>query len=156
MSRKALLGMVAVFILVLNAAVLGSLYLAGIIWQPTEAELEAIRLAEEEAKKAAELEARYSHLEPLPEPVSRVGYVRSLGEAVTICENTLQTKEKARKSWSVNYIESRYVDAIGLYKIFIDYETIPPAGQEKKYMKVTCEVEEATKVVSNWKPMKAE
>ncbi len=156
MSRKLLLigGLVAA--VVLNGAVLGTLYFAGIIWQPTKEELESQRLAEEAAAKEAADAAKYAHLQPLPEFKSRVGYVASMGEAIEICEQTLHEKEKARKSWAINHIESRYLAGSELYMVFLDYQTIVPAGEEPKVMKVTCEVEEPTRVVSNWKAMKAE
>ncbi len=156
MSRKSLFIRSIVLLLVINGVTLGGLYMAGIIWQPTEAELEALRLAEEKAKKEAEDALKYAHLEPLPEFKSRVGYVSSMGEAISICEATLHEKESARKSWAVNYIDPRYLPHMELYKVFLDYETIVPSGEEPKVMKVTCEVEEPTKVVSNWKAMKAE
>ncbi len=155
MSRKSLIITLVTCIIFVNSAVVLGLYVTGHIFQPTAEEIEAQRLAEEKARKEAEAAIKYAHLEPLPEFKSRIGYVASMGEAIGICEELLHTKEKSRKSWAINYIESRYVEPLELYKVFIDYETIVPAGQEAKKMKVTCEVEEPTKVVSNWKAMPA-
>jgi hypothetical protein len=76
-----------------------------------------------------------------------------MSEAISICETALHDRIPARKSWAVNYIESRYLSDIELYKIFLDFETIAERGEEVKKKKVTCEVEGATKVISNWKAM---
>lgn len=153
MSRKFLLIGFLGFIVVLNGAVLGTLYVAGVIWQPSVEALEEKRLAEEAIKKEAEDAARYAHLEPLPEFKSKVGYVASMSEAIRICETALHEKVPGRKSWAVNHIESRFLPAIEQYKVFLDYETIAALGEEVKKKKVTCEVEEPTKVISNWKAM---
>ena len=153
MSRKLLFTSIGVFILLLNGAVFGTLYMTGVIWQPSAEEIEEQRLAEEALLKEAEDTARYAHLEPLPEFKSRVGYVASISEAISICETALHEKVPARKSWAVNYIESRFLPAQELYKIFLDFETIAALGEEVKKKKVTCEVEEATKNIANWKAM---
>jgi len=154
-SRKLLvIASVAVLFLV-NGSIITVLYLSGVIFQPSAEELEIVRLAEEEAKRAAEEIARYEHLEPLPEFKSKAGYVTSMSEAVDICETMLQEKEPGRKSWAVNYIDSRYLSERELYIVFLDYETIVPLGEEPKVMKATCEVIESTKKIENWKAMKA-
>jgi hypothetical protein len=153
MSRKLLFIGIGVFIVLLNGAILGTLYAAGIIWQPSKAELEAQRLAEEALQAEAKEIARYAHLEPLPEFTSKSGYVANISEAISICETALHERIPVRKSWAVNYIESRYLSDIELYKIFLDFETIAERGEEVKQKKVTCEVEGATKVISNWKAM---
>lgn len=140
----------------MNALIVGVLYFAGVIFQPSAEELEAQRLAEEKAKKEAEEAARYAHLEPLPEFKSRRSYVSSMGEAVEICEQKLHESEPGRKSWAVNYIESRYIPAKELYLIFIDYETIGSLDKEPKIMKATCDVDEAKREIAAWKAMAAE
>jgi uncharacterized protein YoaH (UPF0181 family) len=155
MSRKSTILSIVTLLVLINGVVVAGLYFLGYIFQPSPEDIAAEKLALEEQQKAAEDVIKYAHLEPLPEFKSRVGYVVSMGEAVAICEKTLQEKEKARKSWAVNHIESRYLPHIEQYKIFLDYVTIPPANEEPKSMKVICEVEEATKQVSNWKPMKS-
>ena len=154
MSRKSTILSIAILLIVINGAVVAGLYFLGYIFQPSAKDIAEEQLALEQQQKAAEDAIKYAHLEPLPEFKSRVGYVASMGEAVEICEKTLQDKEKARKSWSINHIESRYLPHIEQYKVFLDYVTIPLADEEPKSMKVICEVEEATKQVSNWKPMK--
>jgi hypothetical protein len=153
MSRKGLFISVLGFVVLLNSAVLGTLYMAGIIWQPSVQELEAIRLAEEALQKEADQAIKYAHLEPLPEFKSKANYVKSMGEAINICETALHEKVPVRKSWAVNHIESRFLPHIEQYKVFLDYETIAVKGEEIKKKKVTCEVEEATKIISNWKAM---
>ncbi len=153
MSPKLVLAGFVGFILILNGAVLGTLYMAGVIWQPSLEELEEVRLAQEVLEKEAEEVARYAHLEPLPEFKSKVGYVASMSEAISICETALHERVPGRKSWAVNHIESRFLPAAELYKVFLDYETIAARGEEVKSKKVTCEVEEPTKVISNWKAM---
>jgi hypothetical protein len=137
-----------------NGAVLGVLYRSGIIWKPSIEEIEAERLAQEKIKKAAADAIKYAHLEPLPEFKSRASYVASMGEAIRICEKTLHEKEPGRKSWAINYIESRFLPSMELYKVFLDYETIVPLGEEPKIMKVTCEVDETTKLIANWGALK--
>ena len=154
MSRKSTILSIVALLIVINSGVVAVLYFLDYIFQPTPEEIAAEKLALEQQQKAAEDAIKYAHLEPLPEFKSRVGYVASMGEAVEICENTLQEKETARKSWSINHIESRYLPHLEQYKVFLDYVTIPSVGEEPKSMKVICEVEEATKQVSNWKPMK--
>lgn len=153
MSRKFLLMSSGIFLLLLNGAVLGTLYVAGVIWQPSAEEIEEQRLAEEALLKEAEEAARYAHLEPLPEFKSKAGYVANISEAISICEAALHEKIQGRKSWAVNYIESRFLPAQELYKIFIDFETIAALGEEVKRKKAICEVEEVTKNISNWKAM---
>ena len=157
MSRKLLLVCSIGVILVVNTVLLGSLYLGGVIFQPTAAELEAQRIADEKAKKAMADAIKYAHLEPLPEFKSKANYVASMGEAVDICERKLHDFERSIKSWAVNYIESRYLPEKELYLIFIDYQTIPLTGEEPKVMKATCDVDEAKKEVAAWKadPMEA-
>ena len=150
-SRKKLLTVGAATVVVMNALIVGTLYFAGVIFQPSQEELEAQRLAEEEAKKEAEMAAKYAHLEPLPEFKSKAKYVSSMGEAVDICERKLNDTEPGRKSWAVNYIESRHLPHKELYLIFIDYETIGSVNKEPKMMKATCDVDEAKKEVAAWK-----
>ena len=155
MSRKAIISSVFVLLLVLNSATLAVLYFLGYVFQPSVEALEIERLALEKRQKETENAIKYAHLEPLPEFKSRVGYVASMGEAVEICERALQEKEILHKSWSINHIESRYLPHIEQYKIFLDYETIPLLrGEELKSLKVICEVDEATKRMSRWKPIK--
>ena len=153
MSRKLLFISLGVVIVVLNGAILGTLYAAGVIWQPSTEALEAQRVAEEKLQQEAEEVAKYAHLEPLPEFTSKSQYVTNISEAISICETALHEKVPGRKSWAVNYIESRFLADIELYKIFLDFETITERGDEAKKKKVTCEVEGATKVISNWKAM---
>lgn len=153
MSRKLLFISLGVVIIVLNSAILGTLYAAGVIWQPSTEELEAKRLAEEALLQEAQKAAKYAHLEPLPEFTSKSQYVANISEAISICEAALHERVPSRKSWAVNYIESRFLSDIELYKIFLDFETIAERGEEAKKKKVTCEVEGATKVISNWKAM---
>jgi hypothetical protein len=156
MSRKLLCIGSFVILLFVNGLVLGTLYFSGVIWQPTAEAIEAARLAEEKEKQAAEDAIKYAHLEPLPGFKSRANYVASMGEAISICEKMLHEKEPGKKSWAINYIESRFLPAEELYKVFLDYETIVSMDEEPKIMKVTCDVEEATKMVSNWGAMKAQ
>ncbi len=74
-----------------------------------------------------------------------------MGEAIQMCEEELHRKETTRKTWSVNYVESRYISEKELYLIFIDYETVPgSAGGEPKIMKATCDVDEENKVIAAW------
>lgn len=155
MSRKSIIIYILSFLLLINTSILAGLYFLGYILQPTAEEIAAEQQALEAMRKEAEDAAKYAHLEPLPEFKSRVGYVASMGEAIEICERALQEKETARKSWSINHIESRYLPHVEQYKVFLDYETIPSMGQEAKYIKVICEVEEATKNISTWKPTPA-
>jgi hypothetical protein len=155
MSRKSTILSIVALLILINGAVVAGLYVLGYIFQPSLEEIAAEQLVLKQQQKAAEDAIKYAHLEPLPEFTSRVGYVASMGEAVEICEKTLQEKEKANKSWAVNHIESRYLPHMEQYKIFLDYVTIPLTDEEPKRMKVICEVEEATKEVSNWKPMKS-
>lgn len=156
MSRKSLIIMGVVVIAVLNTVTMGSLYFLGVIWQPSQEELDAQQRALDEAEKAQADAIKYAHLEPLPEFKSRVGYVKSMGEAIHLCETTLNEKETAPKSWAVNYVESRYLPAKEIYMIFIDYETVVPAGQDAKIMKVTCDVDETSKAIVNWSAKKLE
>lgn len=153
MPRKTIIVSIVLFLLVLNGAALGVLYLKGYIFKPTPEEIEAEKAEQERLRREVAEATRYDYLEPLPEFTSRVGYVASMGEAVDICERRLQEQETANKSWSINYIESRYSPNIEQYKIFLDYVTIPLAAEEPKMVKVICEVEEATKIISNWKAM---
>ena len=156
MSRKTIIFSVVAFLIVLNSAAVAGLYLFGYIFQPSVEALEVERLALEKQQKEAEDAIKYAHLEPLPEFKSRVGYVTSMGEAIAICERALKERETLRKSSAVNHIESRYLPHIEQYKIFLDYETIPLIkGGEPKFIKVICEVEEATKLISTWKPTQA-
>jgi len=151
MSRKQLFIAVGVFLLLINGSILGTLYLSGVIGQPSEEKLLALKLAEEEAANTL----KYAHLEPLADFTSKASYVSDMGEAIHICEMQLQVKEPARKSWSVNHMESRYVATTEMYMVFIDYETIVGIGETPKAIKVTCEVEEATRLVANWMAQKA-
>lgn len=155
MSRKLIVIYILSLLLFINVSLLAGLYFLGYILQPTAEDIAAELEALEQQRKAAEDAEKYAHLEPLPEFKSRVGYVASMGEAVEICERALQEKETARKSWAINHIESRYLPHVEQYKIFLDYQTIPSLGEEAKYIKVICEVEEASKVISTWKPTPA-
>ena len=149
MSPKLLLISIASLIILLNASIFGTLYFAGIIGQPSEEELAALKAEQDAAAEAA----KYAHLEPLEgfTSKSKAGYIRSMGEAVDICENRLREKVPSRKSWAVNYIESRHLTNKEIYIIFIDFETVSSATESSKKVKVTCEVSEATKKIENWK-----
>ncbi len=151
MSRKQLFIAAGVFLLLINGSILGTLYFAGIIGQPSQEELLALKAEEEAAANAL----KYAHLEPLAEFKSKADYVANMGEAISICEAELHIKELATKSWAVNHIESRYVASTEMYMVFIDYETVVGIGETPKAIKVTCEVEEATKLVANWMAQKA-
>jgi hypothetical protein len=146
--------LIVLALFVVNGAIVGVLYRRGIIWQPSVEELDADRREQKKIKKAAADALKYAHLEPLPEFKSRAKYVASMGEAISICEKRLHEKEPGRKSWAINYIESRFTPSMALYKVFIDYETIVPLGEDPIIMKVTCEVDETTKLIANWGALK--
>jgi len=147
MSRKRLIISGIVVILLVNGSIFGTLFLIDWMQGPSPEELKAMR----EAEKAAALEAVYAKLPPLPEFKSKSTYLRSIGEAISICEAKLNTDVPEKKSWEVNMIESRYVPSTEIYKIFLEYQTLASVRQASKTFKVTCEVSGEKKVVEIWK-----
>ncbi len=156
MSRKSFFIGGGLFILIINVSVFATLYLSGVIFQPSAQEIEAERLAQEEAANALKEAERYANLEPLPEFKSKANYVRSMGQAIQMCEAVLHEKEPSSKTWAVNYVESRYLPNKETYLVFIDYETIALSGAEPKVMKATCEVSESENTVASWSAKKLE
>jgi len=147
MSRKRLIISGIVVILLVNGSIFGTLFLVDWLQGPSPEELKAMR----EAEEAAALEAVYAKLPPLPEFKSKVTYIRTMGEAISICETKLNTAVPERKSWEVNMIESRYIQSSEVYKIFLKYQTLATINQESKTFKVTCEVSGEKKMVEIWK-----
>lgn len=147
MSRKRLIISGIVVILLVNGSIFGTLFFVDWLQGPSSEELKAIR----EAEEAAALEAVYAKLPPLPEFKSKATYLRSIGEAISLCETKLNTEVPERKSWEVNMIESRHVPSSEIYKIFLKYQTLATVSQESKTFKVTCEVSGEKKLVEIWK-----
>lgn len=152
MSRKRLFIIGALVILLVNASIIGTLFLIDWIEGPSPEELMALKIAEEKAA----LDAIYAKLPPLPEFKSKATNLRSIGEAIALCEDKLESAIPERKSWEVNMIESRYVPSTEVYKIFIDYETASSIDLEAKKFKVTCEVLSEKRSIEIWKVDPAE
>ena len=114
---------------------------------PSEEELAALAAAEEQAKK----DAIYAKLEPLEPFQSKIEHLHSIGQAIAICETRLHEHIKIGKSWNVNMVTSRFVSAIDLYKIFMDYETTALPNKPAEGFDVECEVNAVTHVIDSWK-----
>lgn len=147
MSPKQLIIYGVTTVVLVNTSIFGTLYIIDWLNGPSAEELRALKEAEEKAA----LEAVYAKLPPLPEFKSKAQYLLTIGEAIAICENKLNETVKTGKSWEVNMIESRYVPATEIYKIFLKYATLATREQESKSFKVTCEVSGEKKVVDIWK-----
>lgn len=147
MSKKQLIIIGVSLLVIVNGSIFGTLYLVELFRGPTAEEIAAQKEAELQAVK----DAIYAGLEPVAEFKSKVNYIKSIGEAVGICENKLQDTVTQPKSWEVNMIESRYLREQELYKIFLLYQTASTATQESQLFKVLCEVSGETRIVELWK-----
>ncbi len=147
MSPKRLFIIGFFAILLVNGSIFGTLYVVDLMAGPTPEELAALRKAEEDAA----LQAIYDKLPPLEEFTSKANYIKSIGEAIDICENKLHDSVKGQKSWEVNMIESRYLPERELYKIFIDYETVAKFDKPSERFKASCEVQGSDKMIALWK-----
>lgn len=147
MSRKRLILLGISLIVIINGSIFGTVYIVDWLQGPSSEELDALREAEEQAA----LDAIYASLPPLPEFKSKASYLHSIGEAISLCEDKLHASVSVGKSWEVNMIESRYVPAMELYKIFLEYETLTTVDHPAQRFKVTCEVSGEKKSVELWK-----
>lgn len=134
-------------IVLVNGSIFGTLFAVDWLNGPSPEELKQLQAAQE----AAALEAVYAKLPPLPEFKSKAQNLRSIGEAIAICQAKLDESVKERKSWEVNTIESRYVPATEIYKIFLEYVTLASIENESKSFKVTCEVSGESRLIDIWK-----
>ncbi|MFT6390207.1 MAG: hypothetical protein ACJAUP_003608 [Cellvibrionaceae bacterium] len=146
MSPKRLILIGVAVILLVNGSIFGTLFFVDWLNGPSPEELKKVR----EAEEAAALDFVYAKLPPLPEFKSKARNLRSIGEAISICESKLKESVKERKSWEVGMIESRYVPATEVYKIFLEYETSARIDSVSKAFNVTCEVSSETKLVDIW------
>jgi|GEM_PF-1918941 len=143
MTPKKLLLIGIALVVLVNGSIFGTLLVAGVIGggdSATDAET-----VEPESEK-----------EPLPAPEpfkSKANYIRSIGEAMTICEQRLHESVKVPKSSSINTVESRYEPSQEVYKIFLVYETISRMSEPAKSFNVICEVSAERKTIDLWKPM---
>ncbi len=144
-KKLTIIGILA--LLVVNAASFGILY--WISDNPVLSEAELVDLKNDKA--TASLETIYAELEPLPEFKSRRHYLRSIGEAVVLCEERLHSAVTLHKSWQVNMLQSRHVVSEELYRIFMDYQTAASLEQPSQVYRVICEVSEEQRKVVTWK-----
>lgn len=126
-------------IVIINASVLGTLFGTGFFDEHDDS-------AEEPAVETAELP-------PLDPFVFKSGYVRSIGDAIGICENRLHDSVSQQKSWSVDSIESRYNTNDEYYSVFMEYETVAKLDQPSSAFEVTCEVDAKSHAITNWKAL---
>jgi len=147
MSPKRLIITGVAVILLVNGTIFGMLFIVDWWNGPSPEELKQAR----EAEEAAALAVVYAKLAPLPDFKSKAKNLRSIGEAISICESRLKESVKERKSWEVSMIESRYVPATEVYKIFLEYKTLNSIDSESKSFKVTCEVSGESKIIDIWK-----
>ncbi len=147
MSRKQLLFMGVSVVLLVNGSVFATLYLIDWMRGPSEQEIAAQKQAQLDAAKAAV----YAKLPPLEAFKSKANNLRSIGEAITLCENKLHEAVKTPKSWQVNMVESRYKPSTEMYLIIMEYQTIATQDQPPAAAKVTCEVSGEKKAIELWK-----
>ena len=117
-------------LLCINGSVFGFLFLKEWLREPTAEELEA----QKERDRQAQMAAIYAKLPPLEEFKSKKDYLRSMSEAIHLCESELHRRVTQPKSWEVNMIESRYKPKDEMYLIFLSYETAATVDTEKKYV----------------------
>ena len=147
MSRKHLLLTGFIVLLLVNGSIFGTLYILAWLQGPTPEELAALR----EAEQQAALDAIYAQLPPLEPFKSKINYLRSIGEAIALCEDKLHESVSGRKSWEINMIESRYIQELELYKIFLNYQTPATIDMPMKGYEVACEVSGEKRTVESWK-----
>ena len=143
MTSKKILILSAVILIVINASILGTLYATGILGAE-EPEPEPVG----NPNIAAVPEQT-----PLSSFKSKAKHVRTIGEAISICEKRLNSSVKEQKSWSVDAVESRYNSSEELYKIFLEYQTIARLNKPAVAFNVFCEVDPSSKAITTWKPM---
>ena len=148
MSKKTLILVGVITLLLVNGAIFGTLYVVDMMRGPTAEEIAAL----EEAERQAAKDAIYAKLAPLPEFKSKANYIPNIGVAIGICEEKLHQSVKEHKSWQVNMTESRYKSDIETYLIVMVYETVASQNTESKRFKVSCEVSAEKKSIELWKP----
>jgi len=93
----------------------------------------------------------YDQLPPIEEFKSKASYIRSIGEAASLCEERLQQVVTEPFSSEVNMIESRYLEKSELYKIYIYYETAALPNKPSETLKVSCVVSGEKRIIEVWK-----
>lgn len=146
-TRNKLFLLGAAALLITNGSVFATLWVRDRLVGPTPAEIAALRAAEEQAK----LDAIYAKLPPLEPFKSKAKYLRSIGQAIEICENELHSKARGHKSWEINMLESNYDSSNELYKIFLAYETPASIKEPTKVYEVECEVSAEKHSIDAWR-----
>lgn len=137
MTLKKLLLITISALFLINGSILVTLFSAGVFDSP-----------EVESDDGS---AKDPNLAPVDEFKSKIHYVQSLGEAISICERRLAQTDQRPKSMSVNDIESRYDSANELYIIFLDYKTVAKFDEPTEGFDINCEVDAESKSISSWK-----
>jgi hypothetical protein len=146
MTRKQLILIGSLVLVIINGSIFGTIYIIDYLAGPSSEEI-----AEQQAlEKQAAVEAIYAKLPPLEEFKSKANFLRSIGEAIAICENKLHEAVTLNKSWEVNMIESRYDREQEVYKIFMLYQTISTQDKPAQKNEVTCEVSAESKNIDVW------
>lgn len=146
LTKKFILLAVGVLILI-NASIFGTLYVIDLMAGPSPDELNQLKKAEHLAAK----QRIYDRLPPLKKFKSKIHYIRSIGEAASLCEGRLKEVTTVPFSSEVNMIESRYLAEPELYKIYIYYETVARADQASEKLKANCVVSGETRLIDVWR-----
>lgn len=147
MPVKKFLLIAAAILIVINTSIFGTLYIVDLMAGPTPSELAELKKAEQLAAK----QLIYDQLPPLKEFKSKANYIRSIGEAASLCEERLQQVVIEPFSSEVNMIESRYLEKSELYKIYIYYETVALPSKPSEALKASCVVSGEKRVIEVWK-----
>lgn len=151
MSRKKLLIVAGVIILLVNVSIFGTLALVEMMRGPTAEEI----AAQKEAERQAVIDAIYAEFEPI-EFKSKANHIAHIGEAIGLCSEKLDSAVKEIFSWQTNMIESRFKPEIDMYLVVMEYQTLARKDKPSTAYEVTCEVNAEKRVVELWKVSEAE
>lgn len=147
-------------LLVTNLSVVLTLVLSGFFKNdqadvPEPEPTEAVAENPEEAAKIAAIVDKYKFVpsDELPTVKSRLNRINSIAEAMYLCEDKVEASSPGPKSYSIDYNASYQDKDNDLYLVFLTLETPSTADGERKLADVTCEVEAATKSITNFKIM---
>ncbi len=146
MPTKKFLLVAICALIAINVSIFGTLYIVDLMAAPTADELAELKKAEQLAAK----QRIYDQLPPIEEFKSKANYIRSIGEAASLCDERLQQAVTVPFSSEVNMIESRYLEKSELYKIYIYYETVALPNKPSEAFKANCVVSGEKRVVEVW------
>jgi hypothetical protein len=160
LKEKLLVGVGA--LLLTNTSIILTLVLTGFFGEnepepvpDTSSEAADMEAVSAEAARIAAIVDKYKFTPSaeLPAVESRLTRINSISEAMYLCGDKTDASSATPKSYAFDHNASYYDAGLDVYMVFLTLETPSTADAEGILSDVTCEVEAATKTITNFKIM---